>query len=1537
MPENLHISITGDNQGFVRALDGARAGVRATAREVEQSGGSIEQMFSRIKIAATGALAGFSAREFVQKVTQVRGQFQQLEAAFATLLGNAGKASVLMSEMADLAARTPFDLQGVADGARQLLAYGVASDEVTDTLTRLGDIAAGLSIPLGDLVYLYGTTITQGRMFTQDLRQFMGRGIPMAEELAKQFGVTKDKVGELVTAGKVGSEEVKKAIRSMTDEGGKFGGLMDAQSKTISGQVANIEDAVDMMFNNIGKQQEGIINGALGVVSDLVESYEQVGKAIAGLVATYGTYKAAVMAVTAIEKLRVAGVGALTVAETAHYGAIVLVEKAQKLLNATMLSNPYVVVATAIAGLAAVMVTMKSQQDLVNEAASQYSREKDEAIKKEQEHAAEIDRLCRAAGDESLSTDSRNAALVRLEQQYPSIFKKYDTQIEKLSHIRDINKEIAELEGRRSKTNAEGELASIDKEIRRLEGKGEHRFKFDTYGNLTDGGRTRAEEARLTMLRNRRGELSRQLSRQSGDDYLKDLTGVSNAELQKQINERKSLLSKMSVTGHGRGLVRHGGAQGTYSRDELQGQLQTLQAELNRRKRIVSDGSKDFVAEARKAYAKEKKALADLRSLTDPKRRSRSMESVDIGGARKKVSELTPEEYADAVAARQKSVDEAAKKLKSLTGQSVTPGRNAGNGEGDALRRAERLREEAMRLEEQAGKQRLETFYAQEEARIAAIANGAERERAERELQHRKDLDQIDRQERDFRKQNYEHNKTVYENSGKGNENKYTKGVNDKENDLTAGQRAQIDALRKKAKTDWEQYLLDQRKAEAQALDGYLKEYGTMQERRLAIAREYDGRIAEAHAEGERLTLQAQKAKALSDFDTANAKDDLDWTDVFGSLASFTKEQLGAVKERLVGMLSADGLDVEGYKEVVAQIGKANDAILNAEDRQRGFLGVSVSYNTERRKLEMDVADALDRQNRAMQDMAGASASLDMRKQSVQQLLQQYGVSMAQGDIRTANAGIILGQTGDRHGNGSEPYARVREELEKLAAAEAAYNEAVRKNKKATEDSAAAQRKLDTYLADFAAVLKGLMPLFEQLNANIQDIPELLSTLGVSSDSSLGKAAASLADGANASMSALQDYMSGNYVGAAANAMKAVGSYVQSATSLFAGAGNAEAMEREIAKLSDANADLASAIDNLAESIADADNTNEQSVEAYRKAVEAAGQRQANQQAMMGDRASEYANSGYGFLGMGGKHSFNVYANRNKGGWLDAFNQALKNMGSSATLGRAEDVWGLSPEEMKALQAYAPKAWTSFFDSGGVGNPKELAEEYIQMAGQLEELTESLNEKLTGYSWDGFKDSYLSLLQDLESDTADFADHINETISNALLSSVMNDEFKDRIKAIYDSLADAVSDDDLTDKEIEKIREMNKSLSDDMVKRRQQLIDLGLITGAPDTGQSATANGVSSITYDQANQYIGLVTAGNVIAQNISDGVSVAVGTLASLNSCISSRSETLVEMRNLMIFGNSYLEDTLKCVKSIYNDFSLKLDKANDYLKEMK
>lgn len=298
----LKFEITGDNSNLLRSLDGTREGVRRAARDIEESGMGIEDMFKRIGAAVGIAFTFDQAKNFVRSVMEMRGQFQQLEIAFNTMLQSEEKATMLMSQLVDTAAKTPFDLQGVAQGAKQLLAYGIAAEDVNETITRLGDIAAGLSIPLGDLVYLYGTTMTQGRMFTMDLRQFMGRGIPMAEELAKQFGVTKNEVAGLVTAGQVGADAVKQAIWNMTSEGSRFGGLMAEQSKSITGQISNIEDAFDTMLNDIGKSNEGLINSGLEGVSFLIEHYKEVGSVLLGLVSAYGEYKAALMVTSAIQK-----------------------------------------------------------------------------------------------------------------------------------------------------------------------------------------------------------------------------------------------------------------------------------------------------------------------------------------------------------------------------------------------------------------------------------------------------------------------------------------------------------------------------------------------------------------------------------------------------------------------------------------------------------------------------------------------------------------------------------------------------------------------------------------------------------------------------------------------------------------------------------------------------------------------------------------------------------------------------------------------------------------------------------------------------------------------------------------------------------------------------------------------------------------------------------------------------------------------------------------------------------------------------------
>lgn len=298
---SIKFDITGDNSSVLKAFRGVQDGVLQTARAVEQQGQSIENVFNRIKSVASMAFAGFTAKEIISTLGTVRGEFQQFEIAFETMLGSGQKAKGMISDLANLAASTPFDMKGVVNGAKQLLAYGFAANEITDTMRRLGDVSAGLGLNLQDLTWLYGTTMVQGRLFTRDLMQFTGRGIPLTEELAKQFGVTKDKVSELVTAGKVGFPEVKKAIESLTNEGGKFGGLMEKQSHSITGQISNIQDTIEMAINDLGTQTEGLMNDALDITSKVIDHWKEIGEVILAAASAIGLYKAMAVSIAAFD------------------------------------------------------------------------------------------------------------------------------------------------------------------------------------------------------------------------------------------------------------------------------------------------------------------------------------------------------------------------------------------------------------------------------------------------------------------------------------------------------------------------------------------------------------------------------------------------------------------------------------------------------------------------------------------------------------------------------------------------------------------------------------------------------------------------------------------------------------------------------------------------------------------------------------------------------------------------------------------------------------------------------------------------------------------------------------------------------------------------------------------------------------------------------------------------------------------------------------------------------------------------------------
>lgn len=426
------------NDRVSQGANRARAGVANLSNEAKKANRDMQELDKTTQSMdkTFRRLAGaFAVKELVSKIATVRGEVQQLEVAFRTMLGSVSQADELLQQLVRTAAITPFGLEDVANGAKQLLVYGLEAEKVNETLIRLGDIAAGLSVPLNDLVYLYGTTMAQGRLYTQDLNQFTGRGIPMISELAKQFGVAESKVKELVEAGKVGFPEVQKVIESLTDEGGKFGGLMKEQSKTITGQISNIEDAVFMMFNEIGQQSEGIINSTLSGVSYMIENYERFGRILLALVGTYGVYRTAIMAVVAMK-------GWATAAEALHYNWLLLVEKAQKMLNATMLSNPYVLVATLLAGVCVALISMKTETERLKEAEEDYQKQKEKVIEAEEEHRRKIEELCSIAGDEAVSTDTRREALNKLEMKYPDIFAKYDTEYEKLKNIKKSRRRL---------------------------------------------------------------------------------------------------------------------------------------------------------------------------------------------------------------------------------------------------------------------------------------------------------------------------------------------------------------------------------------------------------------------------------------------------------------------------------------------------------------------------------------------------------------------------------------------------------------------------------------------------------------------------------------------------------------------------------------------------------------------------------------------------------------------------------------------------------------------------------------------------------------------------------------------------------------------------------------------------------------------------------------------------------------------------------------------------------------------------------------
>lgn len=1484
--------------------------------ELEQTTGKVSKTVAKLASA-------FAMKELASNILKVRGQFQQLEVSFTTMLDSAERADALLNQLAKTAATTPFGLEEVGQGAKQLLAYGVEAEKINETLIQLGDIAAGLSIPLNDLVYLYGTTLAQGQLYTQDLNQFTNRGIPMISELAKQFGVAESKVKGLVEAGKVGFPEVQKVIESLTGEGGKFGGLMEAQSKTITGQISNLEDAIAGMFNEIGQQQEGIINSSISTITYVVENYDRFGRILLGLVATYGTYKAAVMAVTAAK-------GWATAAEALHYNWLLLVEKAQKMLNATMLANPYVLVATALAGVAVALLSVKTEAERLKEAEEKYEEQLQKTIEAEQEHKRRIDELCSIAGDEAVATATRVEALNLLEQKYPEIFAKYDTEYEKLKNIKRIKEEIASFEKAKSITNPKNELAFVEARISELEKKKQndrrvkgnknvstvHFFGWNLMQDIAGIEEYTADDAALykTLLK-KRESLKKTIGKNDLNAYFENLTDLDDETLAELIKERQTLLANMTVKKTDKGSITSGNEilRGEFSRDEINYQLNKLESEQNRRN-LPTGTSSDWVAAAKKKYEDALKEYnAFLQNDTDKlNQEDFEKKAKDL----KDKMELAKKEYQKISKESDKDADKAKKEADRKT----------------KLKRE--LGEALIKLQED-----------NDEAEVKAMQDGFEKKLREIENEYTARINEINNLEAKWKRENADAGVATGEN-----------GLTDEQTNALQTARDLAEKNRVKAAAEVERESL---KEEKTAMVEYLKQYGSFQQQKLAIAEEYAALIADVDASAvSESTKQWQKAKLLKEqkqreasLSFENISRGIDWNALFSGIGNLTQEMLAPMMEQLQAYVKTDeyaAADAQTQQEVTALI-----------QELRQYVGTDQSTTWE----------TLDQ---AIKDFTQSVAAFDNAKRA-----EDSAVAAREAGRQKLASGEI----------NAEEYRRLEEEAQRLGNATATARDSMEffaNRLNIVSDEVANFTSGLTTALNNAKGWKGLDG-FSEVQSAVGNIDTLKGTLdsilpslgdgmaakmGGSLSSVLGSGLSSLGSGLSNIMSSGIGGMVGivaqipklilDLVGAVKNMvvgilnsltelislrwiddlvvsiLDAVGELVNAIFDLpenlykvleaiivdgigglldtvIGRIGNilsfgylssdgpsawfTNSNEQEVAKtierLTARNETLQTAIEDLTSEIVQSKGTI--SVNAYKKAVDY--QKENNQNYL----AMAQAQAGY----HSAHHSWNYYW----GGFSDADIQDFSNQ-----IGRSWDgnIWNLSPEEMKLLRGNVDM-WAKIQNTGKGGygyRVTEKLDDYIEQAGKLEELTDTLYEGLTGISFDGVYDSFVDSLMNMKYSAKDAAEDISEYFMRAMLSNKIGEMYADKLEEWWQDFGKAMEDGNLDTKEREELLNRYLGYVEDAQKLRDDIASATGYTGEGGTSQSGKSGAFSqSITYDQGTKLEGLFTSGQMHwasiderSENISEKMSIAEGHLARIEentgTCVKELKEIKEEVK---------------------------------------
>lgn len=437
----LNFSAGIDNSQLRQDANESRGILRAITQSAKKEGEDIDNIFKNIGKTIVGVFTVQQAANFARQIVNVRGEIESLQKSFEILAGKQWGAK-LFTEIKDFAVNTQMMMNDIAKGAQTLLSFNVAAEEVMPILRAIGDISMGDAQKFNSLTLAFSQMSSTGKLMGQDLLQMINAGFNPLSVIAEKTGKSIGELKEEMSAGSLSAGEIKQAFMDATAEGGKFYNMLETQSKGVKGSISNLEGAIDDMLNSIGTDAQGIITGSIQAATDLVKNYEKVGEVIAELIATYGVYKAALITINALKSLSASLTAGWTAAELAHYNALLLVEKAQALLNATIMKNPYVLAAAAVAALAYGIYKLVTYQTDAEKAQERLNKTTSNMNKEIASERVQIDSLFARLKAAKEGTDEYKVAKQAIINQYGGYLKGLSSEIQSLKDVEAAYKAV---------------------------------------------------------------------------------------------------------------------------------------------------------------------------------------------------------------------------------------------------------------------------------------------------------------------------------------------------------------------------------------------------------------------------------------------------------------------------------------------------------------------------------------------------------------------------------------------------------------------------------------------------------------------------------------------------------------------------------------------------------------------------------------------------------------------------------------------------------------------------------------------------------------------------------------------------------------------------------------------------------------------------------------------------------------------------------------------------------------------------------------